>query len=672
MMSIWQLANIEQEKFAAVASLFAIHTQPKSVRTPPILTRNRDDDSSDEDDIADDWQTVLRCDRLSRTTGNILKDKFLDRLSEVLSREKGPKHVAAAAWIHPSHGSPTTILVSKNEGLDKHDSRMLARLQIWLRAVSKTGKVPGIGQDGIWNSAAGEEGLVKYYRNRLKYYASQISSFDMKALDAGTPIIGQLQHLHSLCSMLKDKPTVLRLSDAVNAAYELRYTTEWHRLDKIHTTDLWKPVLLLGRLRAAYEYFKRAALSFPDFESIELTSIVSPEPCNINRNRFRKQLQSLAEDMGRKRLMKKGYAQHCFNTSFLHVHAEIQILLDLESRSTRHYQAHHYIGASKKPCFLCHELLQNYSRLSMNAVRIPTFRARESHGKVYPLWTLPSITVAPNHDFGISLAAALRRVHQKMLQSLSAGSIALRPAIAESSAGMSGSATFAGTGLNTLKHKHLAHERDVNFSTPGQENDDDFGAMVSTAQVLQIPADGSRPKLVPITFHAIPPRSSARNPESGNIMPDFRPYWASCHCDRKLRQLDVENQPNIDIEGHYWIYRNGNAELPENAFVKKMLDIDHVDSSRHFYYGDMFMIKFTKSLKTSAYTVIDISSASLADSVAIFNLSLQKDWTGTTIENELRLDQKFGEFISKLDMDKAILYQRMSVVSNRLQLYYHN
>lgn len=203
----------------------------------------------------------------------------------------------------------------------------------------------------------------------------------------------------------------------------------------------------------------------------------------------------------------------------------------------------------------------------------------------------------------------------------------LQPAIAESSAGMSQSAAFVGRVPNKLKRDHFARERDANSCAVGDDSDDMCGPKVATVQVIQLPADGSKPKLVPVAFHALPLESGREVPEFGAyLVPDFRNYWASCHFDRKFRCCAVEKQTIREIEGSYWIYRNENAELPENAHIKRMLDIDHISPSRRFYYSDLFIVKFAEQLKTSAYVVYDIPEAPLVGLMTILEGLLSKEW----------------------------------------------
>jgi hypothetical protein len=673
MTDVWQLANIEQEEFAAASSLFATHNRQQSVHRPPLVLDDGDD-SSDEEDLDDDWQTTKACEGLHQATDHILKDKFLDRLSEVLAREKtadSPKHVAAAAWVDSNHDSPTTILLAKNEGLDDRDRKMSTVLQIWLRAVSATGKAPVIENDTLWAGVAGSEGLVGYSRCRLEFYVAKISQckLDVGRLDAHASSIGQLQRLCELCRTFdKDIPeTTSLLSKIVNHAYELRYN-DWHGVERSYVTKVLRPVSMLGRLRAAYECFKATALSTPEFTSIRLESV---EPLSksgksgieINVDEFCKHRRIIAENIGRKCLIKGHLARRYSNVSRLHVHAEMQILVNLETTPSWRQRAHCYVGTSKKLCFLCHELLRNYVRLSATSTRSRAFRARKSHGKFYPLWTLPSIPATAEFSVGLSVAAAITQTHGLVLQLLSNNLATLQPPMAESSAGVTERDTFVDSRLNELKRQHLGRQRDFNSSTSEREKEDTFGQKVKTVQVIRIPADGSEPKLVPIAFHALPTNPTHKIPECGfYLVPDFREYWASCHLGRKFRKWTVENQPNVEIEGDYLIYRNETVDLPENMYIKQMLGVDCVDPSRRFYYGDIFIAKFTQHRKTVC-TVHDISGASFMQSIAVLKATFMDEWSSKFLDLELEDDQFFGAQTLQWETDREIVYQRMCVTS---------
>jgi hypothetical protein len=130
---------------------------------------------------------------------------------------------------------------------------------------------------------------------------------------------------------------------------------------------------MLGRLRAPYECFKITALSFPKSKTVESKLVGSSYKQDIKGTRFCKQLRSLAESISLKRLIESKNAQKCLSASWLHVYLEMQILVHLESLPEWRQSVHPYIGTGKRPCFLCHELLQNYVRLSANSIRSQLF-----------------------------------------------------------------------------------------------------------------------------------------------------------------------------------------------------------------------------------------------------------------------------------------------------------
>ncbi|KAJ6193713.1 hypothetical protein J3E72DRAFT_433743 [Bipolaris maydis] len=531
MSSVWHLARIEEEIFAATAALFAIYTQQQSVCQPTPILPEGDDDSSGEEDINDDWQTTVACERLHRATAHTLKDKFLDRLSEVLAREKTSKlhlkqstakHVAAAAWINPSCQHPTTILLAKNEGLDERDRKLLGGLQTWLRVISMTGRAPSKEKDLLWDSRADKEGLIGYSRLRLELYVSQVSrsKVDVSGLDVDDPSTGPIQRLFQLCETYSNSPSIPTLRETVDLAYELR-GADSHQLKKPSFTKVFRAVLMLSQLHATYKCFKTTALSFPKFRSLKCKPVDSPHKVGIEASKFYEQVQSLAKK--------------------------------------------------------------------------------------------------------------------------------IRP---ESSVGMSEGDVLFGTTPSKLKREHLAHERSKTARMPAEkpdESDDNFGPKLKTVQVLRIPADGSEPRLVPIAIHVQSLKSKRWIPELGlHIVPDFREYWGAYHVDRKLRCFNIHDQPIKMIEGDYWIYRNENIDLPENEYIKRMLGLDHIDSSRRFYYGDVFMVKYTEHPKTLACEVNSIPNALPPKLIVMLKRVFQHEWDKAYLELQLQIDQDMQEQILKI------------------------
>src|SRR5438046_1627210 len=103
--------------------------------------------------------------------------------------------------------------------------------------------------------------------------------------------------LQSLCKNLERNSTIHQLSDIVNIAYQIRYIS-WKLPGGSKAPKVLRTILMLGRLRAAYECFKTTALSFPDFKGIEIKSVILPHHVKIDTTKFRRQLRNFVEAYG--------------------------------------------------------------------------------------------------------------------------------------------------------------------------------------------------------------------------------------------------------------------------------------------------------------------------------------------------------------------------------------
>ena len=391
---IWLLANIEELEFAATATLLAIRAKQQSL----FVTEQPDIEFSDESDSEYDQEEEGATSRpialLTAYSRDALIAKFLDRLGEVFSREKSSfqhgsrqssKHVAATAWIRPDTECPLTIIFAKIEVLDDRDREMSSRLQLWFRTVAATGRRSPVLADKIW---IGEIGLVEYSRARLWYHISHINRLVelMNSLAVRSGIYGAvITCLQCLCQNATTESTIRQLSDIVNVTYILHYAGKDLRANVEHMKAL-QSINMLGRLRAAYECFRSIALTCEEISTLEMRPVILHRPVEINVALFRKYLQRLARELRlRKGLFKNNAAQKYTGASRLHIHAEVQILVSLAKDADWYRRAHQYIGTSRKQGFLCNQILRNYTKLSMKGSRQPAFKARESHGKVYPL-----------------------------------------------------------------------------------------------------------------------------------------------------------------------------------------------------------------------------------------------------------------------------------------------
>ena len=666
--SIWLLANIEELEFAATATLLAIRAKQQSLFATEQPDIEVSDESESECDQEEEWATSRPIARLTTCSRHALTEKFLDRLGEIFSREKsdihhgsrqGSKHVAATALIRPAPQSPLTIILAKNEGLDDRDRKMSSQLQVWFRTVAATGRHPSVPADIIW---IGDNGLVEYSRGRLRYHISQINHLDqsMHILAERSGIYGPVVTcLQCLCQNASTDSTVRQLSDIVNVAYILRYLWKDLRANVEHMKAL-RSINMLGRLRAAYECFKSVALTFEGISTMDMSPVDLHQPVEINSTLFRKSLHRLATEFRLPTgLLKNNAAQRYTGASQLHIHAEMQILLSLVKNADWHWRAHPYIGISRKPCFLCNEILQNYNKVSMKGARRPAFKVRRSHGKVYPLWTLPQSEILP-YVAGLAIATATTHTYHQVQQHLQHEPV-LQPAIAESSAGVTQSDSISG-GITAIKKQYLENQRTWSSldMVEGSEGPITLGRKIKTVLVGLLPADRSKPRLTPINFYALPEKGDGRIREGGHdYVPDFHKSWGECQFDRRYRILTLQNQAVQELEGDYRLYWNENHELPENENIKNLLGIKKVNAIRRFWYGDTFVVRFSEHPKTFAYDVHDAP-------IAIFQglyleTVFQNMWENQFLEAELECDRYHEAHQDKIDADKEIIFRRMLV-----------
>jgi hypothetical protein len=670
--SIWTLAEITELDFAATSALLAIKAKQQSISDP----QQADADSSDESEPGEDGEdedaaTTKTASELATFPRETLKDKFLDRLAEVFSREKSSaqcrgrrdsSHVAATAWIEADarSGSPLTVIVAKNEGLDDLDQNMSSKLQKWLRAVSVTGRDRTAQTDKLW---IGDGGLVDYSRSRVLYHISQIVDEKVTELaKSSTDFAVQITHLQSLCRNVSSGSTVQQLGNAVDVAHQLRFAWKGVTFQPNHMKTV-RYINMLGRLRAAYECFKSVALTFDAVSTIQLKPMTPDHHVQISANLFRGSLKRLCRELQLPRSFLENKAAHKYTkASRLHIHAEMQILASLGNNPDWHTRAHPYIGVSKRLCFLCSQILRNYSTLSMNGARGPRFQTRQCHGKVYPLWTLPQCKNMP-YVAKLALTTAITNTYCDIRRTFHEGPVT-RPAVPESSAGV----TIAGSvsaELAAVKERFYTKSRNSRFPervAPSQKLIK-LGWKVKTVNVGRLPADGSSPVLVAVDFHKLPDKGYQSMREVvGNLVPDFHSYWREHQFDRRFHNWTFSDQPSEDSNGEYRLYWNENFELCENQSVKRLLkeELQDINVMRRFWYGDVFLVRFSEHPKTYDYDVHDVPASSLHGQAlgAIF----RHMWKEKSMEAELETDRSLGEHQEKFEADKAIIWQRMLVV----------
>ena len=180
---IWDGNPLDEARFHARACLLDVVGKQQDIdslktqrsghltSSASLIHGNREDfNETDSSDAESDADTVVARKLVSRFGLKRLKEKFLDRLAEVFSREKpdpGQKaaHTAATTMYESDKGA--IAYIAKNDGVDDEVHRMKKALQIWLRAIAADGRRrdPDLGKDGFWKH------LLPYYTKRLKFYS---------------------------------------------------------------------------------------------------------------------------------------------------------------------------------------------------------------------------------------------------------------------------------------------------------------------------------------------------------------------------------------------------------------------------------------------------------------------------------------------------------------------
>ena len=258
------------------------------------------------------------------------------------------------------------------------------------------------------------------------------------------------------------------------------------------------------------------------------------------------------------------------------------------------------------------------------------------------------------------MATAATRTYHQIQQCLQHEPV-LQAAIAESSPGVTVSASISAEFTST-KSQYLAKERAWGSSeiVEGIEEPITLGQKVKSVRVGLLPADGSKPRLIPINFYALPEKVDRRIREGGHdCVPDFYDSWGGCQFDRRYRTLTLQNQPIKELEGDYRLYWNENNELPENENIKILLGVKKVNTVRRFWYGDTFVVRFSEHPTTFAYDVHDVPAA-FFQYPRLENL-FQDMWKNQFLEAELKRDRYFEAHQEKVEADKEIILRRMLV-----------
>ena len=256
--------------------------------------------------------------------------------------------------------------------------------------------------------------MVLYHQNRIEHSYIPDLRASFKAYDAvprrndtNTPENSSVSDnaLSTLRTLLFDRDangtgTLEKHARLVIASYDLRRTRNIKEVLYIspsansRSKSLWLDICLLARLRVAFQTFKDIVLTLPSFEQVTFILVhcrlapanPSQRPLNLKQT-----FGILRLDLGpatTKAVLGHNWTVTKVEREFAkrqkqkpNVHAEVQMLMSLNTNESSTSGCFPYFGCSKLSCFMCNRFIQSYGR----------FTTRGCHGRLFKTWTVPSV-----------------------------------------------------------------------------------------------------------------------------------------------------------------------------------------------------------------------------------------------------------------------------------------
>ena len=256
--------------------------------------------------------------------------------------------------------------------------------------------------------------MVFYHQNRIEHSNIPNLRASFKAYDAvrgrddaNTPENSSVSDatLSVLRNLLFDRningtSTLEKHTRLVIASYNLRRTRNIEELlyssqrATSKSKSLWWNICLLARLRVAFHTFKEIALTLPSFEQVTIILVHRPlTPANpsqrpLNLKQTFDILQLDLDPATMKAVVGQNWAVARTEREFAkrqkqkpYVHAEVQMLMSLNTNESSTSGLFPYFGCSKLSCFMCNRFIQSHGR----------FTTRGCHGRLFKPWTVPTV-----------------------------------------------------------------------------------------------------------------------------------------------------------------------------------------------------------------------------------------------------------------------------------------
>ena len=295
-----------------------------------------------------------------------LKERFLNRLAEIVSTGPPAVRVTACAWKE-EHGA-TSIWIARNEAFSEADRQFLENdfatsLRTFQKAINS-------GREGSVATAAASmwQVILEIYKTRLKedcakqfiHHLNKQQEVPPPSLEQGIELVSaRLERLRSLCQA--DLKNTVQDGKLSYKAYTLREDSEFHERvtnskGQSHRTEqLWKWMCFLARPRVALDTFKEYLSEVTNSKTFSIHCIPQPTPttqiCQEPLS-LADVLTKFSEFIDIPNLFKcKAEDRDRFATlqsQPVHVHAEMQLLFHTDFPE----DFLPYVGSSKHCCFL--------------------------------------------------------------------------------------------------------------------------------------------------------------------------------------------------------------------------------------------------------------------------------------------------------------------------------
>ena len=254
----------------------------------------------------------------------------------------------------------------------------------------------------LYHQSRIEHSYIPNLRASFKAYDAVRKRDDTKTPESCSVSDDSLSILRSLLfdSNTNDTTALEKQKRLVIASYNMRRTRSIEEVlyssPSAHpkARSLWVDICLLARLRVAFQNFKDITLTLPSFEQVTIILVLRPlVPANPSQRplNLKQTFGILQLDLGpatTKAVLGLNWTVANLEREFAkrqkqkpNVHAEVQMLMSLNTNELSTSGLFPYLGCSKLSCFMCNRFVQSDGR----------FTTRGCHGRLFKPWTVPNL-----------------------------------------------------------------------------------------------------------------------------------------------------------------------------------------------------------------------------------------------------------------------------------------